>query len=391
LDTIPDIVLTGENEGDGFGIFTAHGDVNNDHCDDLLISAPAVNNGNGKVYLFLGSSQMDSIPDWHAQKDSLNALMGMNLAMGDINGDKRKDILISSRPLINRQGNSHTVTEIFLNQGGFDTKASYSKTDTSAYSGDSLVLLCNDFNKDGYDDMIINMREKTNVYFGGAEPDTLPDSNLEFWGLIYINRLADAGDVNGDGYPDALAGYYNDFFEAFSAGLYLGGSHFNSLADCTCYGAGEFIAGAGDVNGDGCDDIAVGMNSVPFTSVAMGAVWILAGRPDLVDIGTGVERTIQEAAPGGFQLKQNYPNPFNGSTKIQYQIEEKAPQKVNVTVYDLSGKEVAKLVNGFQGKGECEIVWDGKDKHGKAASSGIYLCSLTVGAIHRERKLVLTR
>ncbi|RPI00656.1 MAG: hypothetical protein EHM72_08630 [Calditrichaeota bacterium] len=51
--------------------------------------------------------------------------------------------------------------------------------------------------------------------------------------------------------------------------------------------------GVGDVNGDGYEDVAVGMNSdlTRYTTVAWGAVWILTGRPDLIDIGRNLDGT----------------------------------------------------------------------------------------------------
>jgi hypothetical protein len=397
FDTIPDMIFTGEKsyqDAISFGLKTAHGDVNSDGCDDLLISAPNVSTlkNHGIVYLYLGGAYLDTIPDWTNMGDSAKAYLGMNLAIGDINGDKKKDLIINSTPRIphNIQGACHVVTEIFLNHSGFDTTASFSITDTNRYNYQFQVLSCNDFNKDGYADMVINMNDKTNIYYGGAEPDTIPNSYIEPWGLIYINRLADAGDVNGDGYPDILAGHFHPIFESSSVGIYLGGKQINPIADWTAGGAGKYISSAGDVNGDGCDDIIVSTLTVPYTSVTWGQAWILAGTPKLVDIGSVVEEKKQVMLLKNFRL-QNYPNPFNGNTTITYTISEKNLQVITLKIYDISGKEVISLLSERQAKGTYQVQWNGTNQIGKEVASGLYFCILRTGRFQQTIKLLLLR
>ena len=85
-------------------------------------------------------------------------------------------------------------------------------------------------------------------------------------------------------------------------------------------------------------------------------------------------QTISEIADK-FSLGQNYPNPFNPSTKIRYSI-PKAPyfgNFVKLTVYDITGRQVAILVNQVQRTGVYEVDFDGSN-----ISSGIYFYKLTV-------------
>jgi hypothetical protein len=103
---------------------------------------------------------------------------------------------------------------------------------------------------------------------------------------------------------------------------------------------------------------------------------------------TGVsERNIE--VPAEFSLSQNYPNPFNPSTIIRYSLPK--PVKVNVTIYNLLGMKVRKLVDSFQKAGEHSAVWDAKDDQGNSAASGIYFYRLETGKINLQKKMLLLR
>jgi photosystem II stability/assembly factor-like uncharacterized protein len=75
--------------------------------------------------------------------------------------------------------------------------------------------------------------------------------------------------------------------------------------------------------------------------------------------------TIEVTLPGKFNLSQNYPNPFNPVTKIDYQIPENS--KVNIVLYDMTGKEVKTLVNSEQSAGFYTVQLNAGN-----LSSGIY-------------------
>lgn len=73
-------------------------------------------------------------------------------------------------------------------------------------------------------------------------------------------------------------------------------------------------------------------------------------------------------------LYQNYPNPFNPTTIINFSLPSKA--KVELTVYNIKGQKVTTLISSSLDKGKHSIVWDSKDKNGKAVSSGVYFYKL---------------
>jgi hypothetical protein len=93
--------------------------------------------------------------------------------------------------------------------------------------------------------------------------------------------------------------------------------------------------------------------------------------------------------PGNYELFQNYPNPFNPKTVIRYYLPKKT--KVDLTIYNLLGKEIRKLVNHIQSAGEKSFIWEGKDNSGESVSSGIYLCQLKTAEYVNTKKLILIR
>ena len=99
---------------------------------------------------------------------------------------------------------------------------------------------------------------------------------------------------------------------------------------------------------------------------------------------TDVDLNGSSMIPGEFALFQNFPNPFNPSTTIRYAVPKSC--HVNLTVYNLVGKEIAVLVNETRTPGEYSIVWNGQD-----LASSIYLCRLKAGNHIEMRKMMLQK
>lgn len=85
--------------------------------------------------------------------------------------------------------------------------------------------------------------------------------------------------------------------------------------------------------------------------------------------GIAVSNDLEPDSPTKIQLSQNYPNPFNPTTNIRYSIE--VPGFITLKVYDMLGREVAVLVNGFKSTGTYTSSFDAS-----RLSSGIYIYQL---------------
>ena len=106
-----------------------------------------------------------------------------------------------------------------------------------------------------------------------------------------------------------------------------------------------------------------------------------------VSVLTGVENS--GGVPTEFALGQNYPNPFNPSTEITFAIPKQT--NVKVVVYNLSGAEIATLVNQSMSAGNYRAVWNGRTDDGRAVASGVYFYHLQTEGFAATKKMTLLK
>ncbi len=96
-----------------------------------------------------------------------------------------------------------------------------------------------------------------------------------------------------------------------------------------------------------------------------------------------------QTPPNSVVLYPNYPNPFNSSTKIEFEI----PTKMNLqlTIYDLLGKEIKQLFRGFKNPGRHSFIWDGRDNLGNQVASGVYYYKLEFDNFAEIKTLLLIK
>lgn len=98
---------------------------------------------------------------------------------------------------------------------------------------------------------------------------------------------------------------------------------------------------------------------------------------------------VEETPPAVSAIRSIYPNPFNPATRIAFDVS--AAGRVTLSIYDVSGRRVAVLVDRDLAPGRYEGVWNGATAGGVAASSGLYFCRFEAGRVVETRKLVLVR
>jgi len=103
----------------------------------------------------------------------------------------------------------------------------------------------------------------------------------------------------------------------------------------------------------------------------------------------GIKDNNQIQNPNTFLLEQNYPNPFNPETTLQYFLPEQS--FVNISIYDMFGREIKNLINTTQEMGQRSIKWNATNHDGKIVSGGIYFYKIQAGAYLKTGKMTLLK
>lgn len=171
----------------------------------------------------------------------------------------------------------------------------------------------------------------------------------------------------------------------------------------TVYAGGYFTATHGDniaanriAKWDGTSWQAIGAGfNAPVRSMCITGNYLYAGGDFITSGSTSVLHIAKWSVPIGIQqinnevpvkhsLLQNYPNPFNPSTKFKFTIAKS--EKVILSVYDITGKQIELLVNEKMNPGTYEVEWNASK-----LSSGTYLYSMQAGNFTETKKMMLIK
>ena len=320
----------------------------------------------------VGDMDRDGIPDIvTATQDSICVLRGIgngfffpiplarvaitpvyDLDVADLNGDRFLDVAVASG----------SVKVIYGGPNG-----SLSAPVTLSPSLLSCQTICvADVTRDGFVDIIAN--DGGNFYVLRGSPFS-PFSTYTVTTLPFGAFDLQVGNAAANGIPYVYVARPLQQLELLSV------SPSGSLTD-----VGSAVAVAspmglalGDMNRDGViDAVTVGQDG--------SAIAVNLHGPNAV---TAVATTSQ-VVPAHPSLRQNYPNPFNPETRIRYELP--SPQRVQVAVFDVQGRLVAKLEDAPESAGEHAVRWDGRTRDGAQAASGVYFYRLTTSGGYSESK-----
>ncbi|MBA4312150.1 MAG: hypothetical protein C0417_05930 [Chlorobiaceae bacterium] len=375
IDTITPTKLTGSNLQEDFGSSISIGNIIADSTPDLIVGAPQYFFGAflGRVYIYKGGSLFLETPSVILTGDSANFNLGINCAVGDINNDGFNDLIARGWYALGPDSVRFDYVDVWFGGVVFDTTR-----DMMMYSKyiNGSGLSCFDANGDGIADLLWTHRnsmlnDEIFVHFGKANFDTIPSLRLQNPGVAnFGSTIINAGDMNGDGYNDiAVAAFRanitSGFVFIFGGGPKIDGDFDAAVGMSSDADFGYVVASVGDINSDGLSDVIVGAPSYAFGN-EKGYWGIFIG--DTAIHVTDVKNDI--SVPAVFKLFQSYPNPFNPKATIKYQLIESA--YITLEIFNMLGQRVKLLVDKYQVPGTYESIFDGTQ-----LSSGVYMYKLT--------------
>ena len=302
------------------------GDVNGDGYDDIILGAGYYHDGEtdeGAAFVFLGSPAGPSVtPDWSAEGNQTGAQFGACVqAAGDVNGDGFDDVVIGSWQFSHGQtAEGRAYVYCGSDTGLADTPAWIGESDSNGAAYGYFCRGAGDLNHDGFDDLVVGARRfggnglstegRVYVYHGSAAGLSLTADWIQDGGRAngeFGSAVGPAGDVNGDGFDDLLIGAFrwdNPSTDEGAAFVYPGSSTGLSHTPIWVKEGDQSRAYfsyhhdcAGDINRDGYDDIVL---SVQGWNTNTGRALVYAGSP----LGPAATPAwIQEGDQGGGSLE----------------------------------------------------------------------------------------
>ena len=305
------------------------GDVNGDGYDDVIVGAFSYDAGQtdeGAAFIYLGgpngiASGGPSAASARLESNQVNAQMGVSVAgAGDVNNDGYDDVIVGA--LFYDAGQSDEGGAfIFLGSAGGIASggAATAATQLESNQANALFGYCvsdaGDVNDDGFADVMVGAPsfDSGQTDEGGAFIFLGSALGIPSGGLLGANTIlqsdqtnaglgisvAGAGDTNGDGYDDVIAGarlYEFSFTDEGAVFAWLGGAagianggpasaSANIRGDQSDAHLGISVAGAGDVNNDGFDDVILGENAYDLAGTDSGLALVFHGGPSGIPTG----------------------------------------------------------------------------------------------------------
>ncbi len=284
---------TGDQDAHFLGLSVgAAGDVNGDGFDDVVVgvrgdSTNGPNAGAARVY-----SGADGSLLWQVFGNSSYDYFGLTVAgVGDVDGDGTPDVAVGA-PRDDSHIAGGDAGTVFVYSGATGLEIQLFRGDSAGEQLGRFVDAAGDVNGDGFDDYVVGapFSDENGTSSGSAHVISGRDASVlhSFFGVAagdeFGRNLGGAGDVDGDGTPDIAVGArlhdHGGNADAGAVYVFSGAdgsslqSHFGTTANEQL---GQWVQGAGDVNRDGFADVIAGAHLADFGGADSGRATVFSG------------------------------------------------------------------------------------------------------------------
>jgi len=382
---------TGDFNGDG------RTDLFVRHTDDRAIYIATGNGGFNRVARD-GVGQPTGTPaaDYFTHADA-------QIYTGDYNGDGRTDLFIKGFERFRAMylaTPAGTFTEIYATDEYCDDG---STGDSSDYFTDPVTdMTTGDYNGDGLTDLFVKGHFQMRALYlstgSGYFNRAFRENNESGSGTVpdqwFIDGVIYPGDYNDDDMTDFFvrSGEIKALLLSRGDGMFItpflsAEEGYGGLPTQDYFVSNDSHLYIADFNGDGSDDIFT-KGFETWRAMFLSNMYN-EPKPDPIPDPDPEIIIMRRSLPQNTIACTIHPNPFNPIATIDYFIPK--TDKVQVTIYDIAGRIVSKLVDDHQVAGDHSIMWNGRSDRGSQQASGVYFCRIEACASSLTKRMVLLK
>jgi hypothetical protein len=349
----------------------AWGDYDNDGDLDILLAGFGGGNYIARVYRNNGNGSFTDIAA------GLTGVTLASAAWGDHDNDGDLDILLTGF------SNSGAVSKIYRNDGN----ATFTDIAAGLNGVFSASVAWGDYDNDGNLDVLESGYDAEGWYLGlyrndGCTPNSPPSSPAALSTFVDGAGTSFFWNPSSDAQTGASGLHYN-----IRIGTTPGGSEISApMALASGY---RQVARLGGIRSSGWK-MVLPLGTYYWSVQAIDPAW--AGSPFAAEQSFTVavaDVPTPSESPSAFALHPGRPNPFSSRASIGFDLPH--PERVTLTVYDVNGRHIRTILDGWQPAGRNEVEWDGTTDDGGTAPGGVYFYSLESDRFRDRQRVVRLR